>query len=169
MPEPSLTPDDLKALKAASRELGPLFRYRNRAVNDPLRLAILAAHALIEELIELVIAEAVPHSECFEVPKMNFWRKLKIIRALELPPENNRLWVFIDKLTALRNAAAHRDYEETREQKFGELAKAFPNEPAWVTVADQELLLEVTTEICAGVLMGMRADFRRLRQRSQQT
>jgi len=42
---------------------------------------------LFEEMIENVIAEAVPNSGCFEVPKMQFWRKLQIIRALVIPTE----------------------------------------------------------------------------------
>ena len=59
----------------------PLFRYRRRVTDDPIRLHILAAHALIEEMLELVIAEAVPNSECFEVSKMQFWKKLDIAAA----------------------------------------------------------------------------------------
>src|ERR1700758_2263567 len=55
-------------------DFDPLFRYRRRVTDDPIRLHILAAHALIEEMLELVIAEAVPNSECFEVSKMQFWK-----------------------------------------------------------------------------------------------
>ena len=58
MSNESITPDDLKAMKAESHDFDPLFRYRDRVTSDPLRLHILAAHTLIEELIELVIAEA---------------------------------------------------------------------------------------------------------------
>jgi hypothetical protein len=123
--------------------------------NDPVRLAILAAHTLIEELIELVIAEAVPNSECFNVPRMEFWRKLKIIRALQPPPENNKVWEFIQKLTELRKAAAHKDYQKERAHRFAELAKLFPTEPPLATARDRERFLEESTEICAGVLMGM--------------
>jgi hypothetical protein len=66
MSKPSTFSNDAKVMEALVRDLEPLFRYRDRVTNDPLRLAILAAHALIEEMIELVIAEAVPNSECFE-------------------------------------------------------------------------------------------------------
>jgi len=100
-------------------DFGPLFRYRKRVTEDPIRLHVLAAHALIEEMLELVIAEAVPNSECFEVSKMQFWKKLDIVRTLERqihadrPSESDELiWEYIRKLTRLRNAAAHKDYEE---------------------------------------------------------
>jgi hypothetical protein len=39
---------------------------------------IFAAHALIEEMLELVIAEAIPHTECLEVLSLTFWQKVKL-------------------------------------------------------------------------------------------
>jgi hypothetical protein len=63
---------------AEKEGLESFLKYRDRVTNDPLRLQILIAHVLIEELIEQVIAEAVPNSDCFKVPKMWFRQKLKI-------------------------------------------------------------------------------------------
>ncbi|MGA8657145.1 MAG: hypothetical protein WB586_13450 [Chthoniobacterales bacterium] len=154
-------------------DLDPLFRYRDRVTNDPLRISILGAHALIEELIELVIAEAVPNSECFRVPKMQFRQKLEIIRALEIPAEAAKgferhalLWKCIDKLNQLRNAAAHRNYETLRDKRFTELANLLHPDSASQVAHDWGTLLEEVTEICAGALMGMQDTFRRLRQGS---
>jgi len=149
--------DDLKAL----------FRYRKRVTEDPLRLEILAAHALIEEMIELVIAEAVPNSECFEVPRMAFRQKLKIIGALK-PAMEPLVLRNIEKLTNLRNAAAHRDYETLREERFRDMAEFFYPDPAVRATHDRETLLEESTEFCAGYLMGMRDIFRNLHQGSQE-
>jgi hypothetical protein len=149
-------------------DLDPLFRYRKRVAEDRLRLEILAAHALIEEMIELVIAEAVPNSECFEVPKMQFWKKLKILRTLEPSEKHALVWKNIEKLTNLRNAAAHRDYETLREERFTDLAEFFYPDPAARAVRDRETLLEESTEFCAGFLMGIRDSFRHLRQGSQE-
>jgi hypothetical protein len=155
----------------ASEEIDPqiksLIRYRQRVTDDPLRLSILAAHALIEEMIELVIADAVPNSECFEVPKMQFSRKLKILGALK-PPIEPLVLRNIEKLTSLRNAAAHRDYETLREERFRDLAEFFYPDPATRAARDRETLLEESTEFCAGYLMGMQDRFRYLRQRSQE-
>jgi hypothetical protein len=162
------------ANKEIPSHIKSLVRYRQRVTEDPLRLEILAAHALIEELIELVIAEAVPHSEVFEVPKMQFWRKLQIIRAL-VPKEEREandafalVWKCIEKLTKLRNAAAHRNYDELRENLFTDLAEFFYPDPAFRVARDRDTLLEEMTETCAGFLMGMQESFRHLRQRSQE-
>ena len=149
-------------------DLEPLFRYRERVTNDPLRLAILAAHALIEEMIELVIAEAVPNSECFEVPKMQFSKKLQIIRTLTASDDgpssegHKLLWKCIEKLTNLRNAAAHRDYGALREERFTDLAEFFYPDPAFRSARDRQTLLQEATEICAGMLFGMQISFRDL-------
>jgi hypothetical protein len=147
-------------------DLELLFRYRKRVTEDPLRLEILAAHALIEEMIELVIAEAVPNSECFEVPKMQFWKKLKIIRALDPSEKHALVWKFIVKLSELRNVAAHKDYEKFRDERFKDLAEFFYPDPAVRAVHGWDTLLEEGTEFCAGFLMGMRDRFRHLRQGS---
>src|SRR5260370_16838343 len=117
-----------------NKEIDPgiksLLRYRARVTDDPLRLSILAAHALIEEMIELAIAEAVPNSECFEVPKMQFRRKFEIVQALEPAARDGKTcWKCIEKLTNLRNAAAHRDYETLREERFRDLAEFFYPDP----------------------------------------
>ncbi len=81
-------------------------------------------------MLELVIAEAVPNSECFEVSKMQFWKKLDIVRTLEREIHADKprksgesIWECIRKLTSLRNAAAHKDYEELQERLFTEFAK----------------------------------------------
>ncbi len=139
----------------ASEEIDPqiksLIRYRQRVTDDPL----------------LVIADAVPNSECFEVPKMQFSRKLKILGALK-PPIEPLVLRNIEKLTSLRNAAAHRDYETLREERFRDLAEFFYPDPATRAARDRETLLEESTEFCAGYLMGMQDRFRYLRQRSQE-
>lgn len=147
--------------KKKRKNLSPLFRYWRRAKDDPLRVSILAAHALIEELIENVIAEAVPNSDCFEVPKMRFWQKLKVIKALDSKdrdrlPEGHMLWKCIEKLTDLRNAAAHRDYERKRDELFNDFADFFYPDPAFRAARSREHLLQESTEICAGILIGMK-------------
>jgi hypothetical protein len=143
-----------------------LLRYRDRVIEDPLRLSILAAHALIEEMIELAIAEAVPNSECFEVPKMQFRRKFEIIQALEPADRDGKTyWKCIEKLTNLRNAAAHRDYETLREERFRDLAEFFYPDPDFRVGLGRETILEEVTETCAGYLLGMQRSFRSHRQR----
>ena len=124
-------------------------------------------------MIENVIAEAVPNSGCFEVPKMQFWKKLKIVRTLA-PSDGGPysagykvLWRCIEKLTNLRNAAAHKDYEILRDERFTDLAEFFYPDAAFRTARSRELLLQESTEICAGMLMGMRHNFERHRQGSQ--
>jgi hypothetical protein len=49
---------------------------------------------------------------------MQFWKKLKIVRTLEPSDKHALVWKSIEKLTNLRNAAAHRDYETLREERF---------------------------------------------------
>jgi hypothetical protein len=150
----------------AESDTDPLVRYWNRAKDDPLRISILAAHALIEELIENVIAEAVPNCECFDVPKMGFRQKLNIIKAAsqdfqEMDPQPYaRLWKCIQKLTDLRNAAAHGNYEELREQRFNDFAEFFYPDPKTRTAKDRETLLAESTDICAGCLLLMQRRFR---------
>jgi hypothetical protein len=50
--------------------------------NNPVRIAILASHIFIEEILEKMIAEAVPNSACFNVPKMRFVDKVGIVQRL---------------------------------------------------------------------------------------
>lgn len=159
-----MTQDDLKTIETESRDLDALFRYRDRVTSDPLRLHILAAHSLIEELIELVIADAVPNSECFDVPNMRFSQKLKIVRAL-CGPRADGLWKCIEKLTSLRNAAAHKDYESLRDQRFSDLAEFFYPDPAYRTARSRDMLLEESTSLCAGVLTGMLRGFPEFREK----
>jgi hypothetical protein len=153
-------------------DFDPLFRYRRRVTDDPIRLHILAAHALIEEMLELVIAEAVPNSECFEVSKMQFWKKLDIVRALERqihpdrsPGRDKAIWEYIEKLTRLRNVAAHKEYEERKERLFTEFAEFFYPDPSFRSARSRDALLQEGTEVCTGYLMGMAQQFRRLPQR----
>jgi hypothetical protein len=61
-------------------DVEPFVRYLTQMTEDPVRIVILGAHALVEEMIEAVIAEAVPESECFDVPGMRFDDKLKILK-----------------------------------------------------------------------------------------
>jgi hypothetical protein len=98
--------------------------------------------------------------------------KAKNLRAIEFPPEAHeaskgypRLWKLIKKLTDLRNAAAHKNYESERDALFKELANLL-NPGLTVAASDQEALLNDVTEICAGILLGMLTVFSNLRQRS---
>jgi hypothetical protein len=147
--------------------IDPLLRYRYRVNDDPLRLSIFAAHALIEEMVEIVITEAVPKPDCLDVSKMWFNQKLKIIRALDPWPKDNTteaLWKCIEKLTKLRNSAAHRNYETERDKLFADLAEFFYPDPAYRSTRDRESLLEDSTELCTGMLLGMLDTFRKRRE-----
>lgn len=122
--------------------VAPLNRYLTKMTEDPLRLSVLAEHALVEEMIENVIAEAVSNSECFDVPQMSFWKKLKIIRTLAGSDEKHKtIWTAIEKLNKLRNAAAHKDYDNFREERFADLANFFYPDPAFRGARSREILL----------------------------
>jgi len=73
---------------------------------------------------------------------MQFRRKLEIVRALEPAARVDKvLWKCIDKLTNLRNAAAHRDYESLREERLFSPPKAPSGKK---TPATPQLLLSWT-------------------------
>ena len=140
----------------------PFLRYLAQITNDPIRIKILVTHVLIEEMIENVIAAAVPNSECFDVPKMRFWQKVKILRGLVPPDEAfTPLWQVCKKLNNLRNAAAHRDYETLRDQRFTELATSFYPDPAFRETRDRETLLREVAELSFGFLLLLQKNFRR--------
>jgi hypothetical protein len=133
-------------------DLKPFFRYLDQLTNDPLRIKILVTHVLIEEMIENVIAAAVPNSECFNVPKMPFERKLKILRSLV--PSNEiitRLLGLCESLNKLRNAAAHQDYDTLREQRFRELATLFQSD--FPVGEPRDKLLSEVAKTCFLVLL----------------
>ena len=97
-------------------------RYLKQLTDDPVRIAILAAHNFVEEMLEAVIAEAVPNSECFEVPKMRWDEKVRIVR--KLAGDGEEVWRVVRALNDLRAAAAHRNYEELRDERFSKLVAA---------------------------------------------
>jgi hypothetical protein len=138
----------------------PFFRYLDQITNDPLRVKILITHALIEEMIENVIAAAVPNSECFDVPNMRFAQKLKILRSLVPSHETiTTLWGLCERLNKLRNAAAHGDYETLRDQRFRELATFFQSD---LPVGEsRNKLLDEVAKICFVLLLLLQKDFRR--------
>jgi hypothetical protein len=149
----------------AEDELAPLKRYFARMTEDPLRLYILAAHALIEETIENAVAEAVPNSECFNVPRMPFWEKLKIIRTLAGSDERSKaIWTAIEKLNKLRNAAAHKDYDKLRDERFADLANFFYPDPTIRAARSREILLHELVTFCGGFLAAIQYKFRNLRK-----
>src|SRR5258708_94162 len=144
----------------SKEDLEPYFRYMDQVTNDPLRIRILVTHILIEEMIENAIAAA-PNSECSNVPKMRFWQKLKILRALVPADEAfTPLWQVCEKLNNLRNAAAHRSYETERDQRFTELATSFYPDPAFRETRDRETLLREVAELSFGFLVVLQRNFR---------
>jgi hypothetical protein len=83
------------------------------------------------KMIESVIAQAVPNSEDSDVPSMRFTDKLKDLAALDSSITQSAIWQLIHKLNKLRAAAAHKDYQSLREERFAELKKellsTYPN------------------------------------------
>jgi hypothetical protein len=141
-------------------DLKPFFRYLDRLTNDPLRIKILVTHVLIEEMIENVIA-AVPNSECFDVPKMTFWKKFQTLRSLVPAHETlTPLWGLCERLNKLRNAAAHRDYETLRDQRFSELATCFYSNLPVGEPFDRDKLLREVAELSFGFLVVLQKNFR---------
>jgi hypothetical protein len=130
-----------------------------------------ARPSILDVLITRAYWTAVPNSECFNVPSMAFRRKFDIVRALEpntdLREGHKLLWKCVEKLTKLRNAAAHRDYEEKREKLYTDLAEFFYPDPVFRSARSRDMLLEELTEICTGMLVGKRNGFRDLRQGSE--
>jgi hypothetical protein len=141
-------------------DLKPFFRYLDQVTNDPLRIKILVTHVLIEEMIETVIAAAVPNSECFDVPKMPFGQKLKILRSL-VPSHQimTRLWGLCERLNKLRNAAAHGDYETLRDQRFTELATFFQSDLSVEEASERNKLLDEVAKICFILLLMLQKNF----------
>jgi hypothetical protein len=90
-------------MNAKDRE--PYVEYLRQVTDKPVRVSILVANNFVEEMIESVIAEAVPNSECFKVSKMPFERKRDVIRALDASITESAVWPLIDKLNKLRAAA----------------------------------------------------------------
>jgi hypothetical protein len=130
----------------------PFKRYLEELNDDPVRLGILAAGNFIEEMMELVIAETVPNSECFEVPKMRFVDKLQIIRKLY--PDGEEIWRIIDALNKLRAAAAHRNYEQLRDERFTKLAEVAGD----LMRKDPEASLRYVAAFCFGYLNAIREE-----------
>jgi hypothetical protein len=73
-------------------------------------------------MIESVIAQAVPNSECFDVPGMRFGDKLNVLRALDTSITDSAIWQLMHKLNKLRAAAAHKGYQSLREERCAKCA-----------------------------------------------
>jgi hypothetical protein len=131
-------------------------RYLEQLNEDPVRIAILAAHSFIEEMIEGVIAEAVPNSECFDVPSMRFTEKLRIIRRLD--PDGEVVWRVVSALNDLRAAAAHRNYTELRDERFAKLAKVADYRTH--NLSDRGAFLRSVAAFCFGYLNSLKKDVR---------
>jgi hypothetical protein len=130
--------------------------YLDQATNDPFRVAVLVAFNAIEEMIEIVIAEAVPNSECFDVSSMRFPDKKRILRRLHPELDDTEMWGVLDALNNLRAAAAHRNYEQLREKRFEELMAKLPPKVANISLSDRESLLQIVVAHCFGMLSGLR-------------
>jgi hypothetical protein len=143
-----------------AQDFEPYAQYLRQVTDDHVRVAILVTHALVEELIESVIAEAVPKSECFDVPNMRFSDKLKVIRALDTSMTESAVWPLIQHLNKLRNAAAHKDYQSKREKGFADLEKALLSTHPNTILPDQATLLNVVAALCFEHLTVLKNRFR---------
>jgi hypothetical protein len=141
-------------------DVEPFVRYLTQVTGDPLRVAILGAHALVEEMIEDIIAEAVPNSECFKVPRMRFVDKLEVLKALDSSITESEFWPLIQSINSLRNAAGHRNYESLREPRFRELTAAFRSVRPNFKDDDEMGLLHSVAAYCYGELIGLKNSFR---------
>jgi hypothetical protein len=140
-------------------DLEPFKHYLKQLEDDPVRVGVLAEGNFIEEMIELVISEAVPNSECFEVPKMRFADKLKIIRRLY--PKAEQTWRIVHALNNLRAAAAHRNYEELRDKRFAELAAEVPTGLPLGDSFDRKVFLHGVAGYCFLHLNAQRQELRK--------
>jgi hypothetical protein len=136
-----------------SEDYEPFQRYLDSLKNDPIRIAILAAHNFVEELIEKAIAVAVPNSEWLDVLEMRFVDKLKIFRRMEGGGTND-FCDMLNKLNSLRNAAAHKDYEAQKEQKLRDLRDAAVKVNGLFANEDPERLLRYISALCFGYFAG---------------
>jgi hypothetical protein len=134
----------------------PFARYLRQLIHDPLRIGILAAFDFKEETIEGVIAEAVPNSDCFNVPNVRFVDKLNVVKKLNAE-FNQRVLGTIYALNNLRAAAAHRNYEQLRDERFAQLAKAADLEN--LLLINRESVLHSAVAFCFGYLTALRNAF----------
>lgn len=134
-----------------SEDYEPFRSYLESLKGDPLRIAILAAHNFVEEMIEKAISVSVPNSEWFDVPGMRFVDKLKILRRMEAT-DTNDFCDMLNKLNDLRAAAAHRNYEVLREQRLRDLRDAAVGVNGLFANEDPERLLRHVSALCLGYL-----------------
>jgi hypothetical protein len=105
----------------SKEEQARLVRYLDAAISDPVRNSILLTHGLIEELIEEFIKELVPNHESLNLDKMGFAEMLRWARALDCLGGEKWFWNFVKTFSELRNAAAHRNWDEKRAGCFAKL------------------------------------------------
>ncbi|HKB90085.1 MAG TPA: hypothetical protein VKC60_06165 [Opitutaceae bacterium] len=105
-------PDEYRA--PDQKDLNRLIQYLAAAVSDPIRVSVLLAHGLIEELIDEFIKELVPNHDFLDLPKTGFSDKLRWARRLDCEGRDEPFWKFIASFNELRNAAAHRNWNEKR-------------------------------------------------------
>ncbi len=98
-----------------------LVQYLGAALFDSVRISVLLAHCLIEDMIDDFIKELVPNHEFLTLPKARFPDKLRWARALDYAGSEEPFWKFIETFTELRNAAAHRNWSEKRSACFVKL------------------------------------------------
>jgi hypothetical protein len=142
----------------------PFRLYLESLKGDPTRIAILAAHNFVEEMIEKAIGISVSNSEWFDVPGMRFVDKLKIFRRMRGGGTDD-FCDMLTKLNDLRAAAAHRDYEALREQKLRDFRNAAEKIHQSFAIDDPELLLQHISALCFGYL----ASYIRRSQNNQQS
>jgi hypothetical protein len=94
--------------------LNRLVRYLGAALSDPVRISVLLAQGLIEEMIDDFIKEAVPNHDLLKLHKMGFTEKLRWTRALDVAGDGDPFWKVVEAFYDLRNAAAHRNWDEKR-------------------------------------------------------
>jgi hypothetical protein len=100
-----------------------LLKALNSALSDPVRSSVIVTHGFIEDLIVDFIEEVVPNPRALNLSKMWFAEKLRLVRALDSRPDQEPFWEFIAALAELRNAAAHRDWDEKNSKCFADLRR----------------------------------------------
>ena len=79
---------------------------------------------------------------------MRFGDKLRIVRKLN--PDGEKVWSVISALNDLRAAAAHRNYEKLRDERFEKLHKLADYYRAHNLIDDRELFLRSIAAYCFG-------------------
>jgi hypothetical protein len=151
----------------AQDDLNRLVRYLAAALSnpDPVRISVLLGQGLIEEMIDDFIKEAIPNHELLKLHKMGFTEKLRWTRALEVSGSDDPFWKVVEAFYDVRNAAAHRNWEEKRAdcfQKVRQLAAQQSDFPIRVSEDDQQFVRSIMSW-SFGYLCAARDSYRRMR------